>query len=881
MKRIQTIDSHNFVAYYADDSYLYGTVTSTSIFEKKNLLTGVLTTLADWRTILNASGQLMGDTTSVYTHTSLNTDDAIFVTSAIYYTSVIKFTVTSVSLTGNVVITTNSGTTTLAEGTDWNSAVDVNTTAASLAAAINGKVGLSASSVGAVVTVSLNTATRINAASETNAGLTLTTDLGKHWLLGAKKSDPTAWTVICKLGNGSGVHLDDAYILDRGLTKLPTGQYVFGEYVTGSSEGTACRIVSVSSDFSTTTTLVTFNPTSAAEHIKHLHVVAYDSYSNKTWISPGDGDTQAGVIAIDEILTVTWPVDLTPANLITQPGFGGLVGAQRHRTVDIVFTKDWVITGADQSTAGENGIWRFTRDFSIHERVFSSPPTGQNMWTAVMGVDGSIIFSTQRTGVDSPDDYIAFISSDGRDYSTWKTSGLIQLRDNRTSSVAKVVSFFTHNSKIYITQDYIAGCNLKRTAECELGGIFDYNYNQPDPIMPVYFVGADGTNSVALTGDDYRGLTKRLPWATLAYAVTGKVAVHGSLIKIDSSTLSEAESSINLDAFVTTQYGSTDVSQGKPRTVIRGDGATNTIIQNSGANTAVLRNALVDQVIEFQDIRVRNGSPNQNVLWSSSTIITTWILGRGAHIGNTDNASLSRGIYVRDDIVIMEPGSLLEGPSSSAAVGISATTNNTTQYDIRPGAVIKGWRHSILFGFTAGPTGTCTLKVDGATLIGFSQDSASYGAISIVAGATSAMITGIKNCVAKSSTGVAPVVTGGAGVTWDDSKLDYCATDAVCAMAGTYNTHGLTGAALLLDSLGKPSAASPVSQAGDGMNSYGAADYAGNKYHYFQSIPAYARKQSIGAYEASSAKPFIAGIDDFKDVGRLKYRVTKMLAVDV
>lgn len=822
---------------------------------------------------MNASGQLLANTTSTYTHTGFDTDDAIFTTTAIYYTASVKFTINSVSATGNVVITTNSGTATLVEGAAWTASVDAATTATSLAAAINGLVGLSAVAVNSVVTVTLNTATRISVASTSNAGLTLTSDIGKHWLLGAKKSDPTTWTVICKLGFGSGTHLIESYILDRGLTRLPAGEYLFGEYVTGSAEGTQCRIMSVSSDFATVTELVKFNPTGTAEHIKHIHVVAYDAYSGKVWVSTGDGDTQAATFYVDDILNVAWPTgtNLEPANLINQTGFHGFAGQQRYRSVDIIFTKDWVILGADQSTAGENGIWRFTRDLSIFERVFTDMPTGQNCWTGIKGTEGQVIFITQRTGVGSTDDFLSIIASDGVDYSTWKTIGYVQMRDNRTSSIAKPSAFFAINDDIVCWIEYTAGVNTTRTFCARFGGIFDYNYNLPDPVYPAYFVGTGGADNVTLTGTDYTGLSPRQPFATLSYALSGGHCVHGSLIKVGTATLSEAAIVINLDGFTTSNYGTTDVSQGKPVTLIRGNGAANTIIGNSGANTGLLKNGLVNQVIGFQDITVTNGATNQNILWSSNTIITTWILGRGCKISAPGNASLTRGIYVRDDIVIMEPGSLLEGPSSSAAVGISATTDNTTQYDIRPGAVIKGFRHSLLFGFATGPTGTCSLKVEGATLIGFSQSSATYGAISINAGATSGMILGIKNTVAKSNTGVAPIVTGGAGATWTDSLLDYCATDVAPAMAGTYNTHGKAALDWLLSADGVPSVLSPLLQSGNGLYSYGALDNVGARYHRLDNIPGYNRNQTIGAFEINATDAFSVADRSAEMRGQLSY----------
>ncbi|HLP47380.1 MAG TPA: hypothetical protein VK469_15640, partial [Candidatus Kapabacteria bacterium] len=262
-------------------------------------------------------------------------------------------------------------------------------------------------------------------------------------------------TPVCNLGyNSIDGHFANVTVLSRGFLEYDSSTYYFGEYnvngtrISGSTNDTV-RIMKSTDNGVTWTPVVTWN-TNGANQVRHVHYVVKDpDIAGEIYIGTGDSAVQTGIIKWD-VATGVWSDNKTLTELGSISGFTSLVGAMKYKGLDLLFSGNYIMTFADDSTASESGIWRCTKDLnpanytSVDTQILSFP--NRAGWTGLKTSSGNLIFADQL-GTTATDRQInIYSSSDGGN--TWTIVG-------KYGVIAGTVSYLNVmelNGKIYLSE---------------------------------------------------------------------------------------------------------------------------------------------------------------------------------------------------------------------------------------------------------------------------------------------------------------------------------------------------------------------------------------------------------------------------------------------
>jgi len=173
------------------------------------------------------------------------------------------------------------------------------------------------------------------------------------------------------IGTGRGA-------MPAGLARLGDGTVLFGEYWRNPEKGDV-RVYG-SRDGGRTWRVVHAFPPGA---VRHVHAVQEDPYTGQVWICTGDGNLESIVTAMDP--------DGEAVAIVGQ-------GAQRWRVVQVAFTHEAVLWGAD-TPGPDGGIWRWDR--ATRELARLNAIHGP-VYYANRLEDGTLVFSqaVEREGGD-------------------------------------------------------------------------------------------------------------------------------------------------------------------------------------------------------------------------------------------------------------------------------------------------------------------------------------------------------------------------------------------------------------------------------------------------------------------------------------------------
>ncbi|HLN18786.1 MAG TPA: choice-of-anchor Q domain-containing protein, partial [Patescibacteria group bacterium] len=294
--------------------------------------------------------------------------------------------------------------------------------------------------------------------------------------------------------------------------------------------------------------------------------------AGEIYIGTGDSAVQTGIIKWD-VATGVWSDNKTLTELGSISGFTSLVGAMKYKGLDLLFSGNYIMTFADDSTASESGIWRCTKDLnpanytSVDTQILSFP--NRAGWTGLKTSSGNLIFADQL-GTTATDRQInIYSSSDGGN--TWTIVG-------KYGVIAGTVSYLNVmelNGKIYLSEPGggSAGKGAGGTAIVSEQGAYSEEF--PVVLAPVYWVAANGADNTT----NGRGWYSNLPWASAKYALLSDKMTYGGRLIIGSG-------SYNAAAVAQADWNG-NAKAGTGITVIEGAGeALTTITRSAGATNS-------------------------------------------------------------------------------------------------------------------------------------------------------------------------------------------------------------------------------------------------------------------------------------------------------
>jgi len=178
--------------------------------------------------------------------------------------------------------------------------------------------------------------------------------------------------------------------------------------------------------------LLTFNTnTGGNRQVRHCHFIAQDPYSGYIYFGFGDAATSAiirwdGVSAAPAANTLPSAFGNTTGWLgIGQQNFGNYVNGTGQTNVDtwqitdLIFTQNWIYNPADNgdSASANRGIWRFKRDFTELNRVFTTTRTGHSDYWAIKHSTG-LLYTVEILEASAADS-ILYLKSSNDDGATW------------------------------------------------------------------------------------------------------------------------------------------------------------------------------------------------------------------------------------------------------------------------------------------------------------------------------------------------------------------------------------------------------------------------------------------------------------------------------
>lgn len=470
-----------------------------------------------------------------------------------------------------------------------------------------------------------------------------------HLLKSSDGAGTFAEVLILGDGNGDGGadSADVQMLSSRNLCRLNIatpegdnqGKLLLGEYnintarVEGGNDDRV-RIMVSSDNGDTWSKLVEWN-TNEANQIGHVHAILQDPYTGYVYICTGDANNKAAIIRWDG--SANWADNKTPTELNAITGFDVITGAQKHRTVDLLFTEDYMFSFSDvnetnNATGDESGIWRISKDLSTQTRVNNDIFTYDPMHVGWFGakIDGALVFTTARetaTGNGWTElNTIIYTSLDNG--VTWIGNTIINCKSVEDTVGAQIKEAFVLNDKIYIANT--AGAGYIGTDVLTLSGKWKTG-DDPKIIHPVYYIGT----WKAAGNDSNNGWSQDTPKLTLANILAASRITIGARVRIAAGTYSSEGIYPIWNANAIPGLG--DV-------VIEGNSKDDTIIERADTGGAagylfyleiarVLSSA--NSYIKFKNITLR--CPYNDSI--TITNVSAYIIGEDCDLGGTTNAN--------------------------------------------------------------------------------------------------------------------------------------------------------------------------------------------------------------------------------------------------
>jgi len=374
-------------------------------------------------------------------------------------------------------------------------------------------------------------------------------------------------------------------LYDRGFCEAEisgTTTYLLGEYVTGGVNNPV-RLMKSTNAGDTWTEVCSWNDGDSefSYQIDHIHVVRQNPYDGNIYIGTGDDG--------DECQFLIWDgsSSLSDSNIKVK-------GSQRHRTVDFLFTEDYIYTFSDTSTTNttETGIWQWSHDFSSGTRVNNDVGsyTGHKGWFGLKESNGDLTFITQPDDTATDRQSKIFSSTDGG--ATWQIVAVVGLKDYQPTQYGAIpVGYFRLNNKIYYGTPNGAGKNKADCIVfCNTSGNFDEEF--PTILHPVYWVATDGSNTT--TGG--RGWYPDLPWATLEYAQEGNHITKGARVIVEPGSYTQYATACDWDG---------NAHPGTGISVFEGAGRDETIITDISTTAYSIRHELEEGYALYKGMTIK------------------------------------------------------------------------------------------------------------------------------------------------------------------------------------------------------------------------------------------------------------------------------------
>ena len=391
--------------------------------------------------------------------------------------------------------------------------------------------------------------------STLNAGYVyiLACDTSYNYFLLRSTDYGATMTKVFTFGNGNGpggTQAINVLILDGWLEVTHAypgggglGDIIIGEYNTNSSRPVGStndrvRVVRSTDGGATWTTLMNWN-TNGTNQVGHVHTLSQDPYTGYLYFGTGDETNKAAILRWDG--ASPWTDNTTMPNFATLPGFKVATGAQRYRTVGILYSANYIHTFSDTTadpanapdydpSCTEAGIWRWTKDLSSGQRMSSDICTWDNYHIGWRGLTmgNNLIFTTSAEDKEGSGPNLQFYTSNNEG-ATWVPTGEVTLQARSPAKYLNNLAQWGNNILVDVTG--LAGFNGTAIVQWTGSSFSDV---RPERLWPVWWIGPSGVD------DSSHGYTARKPWATPGYALTNNLITYGAHVKLLAGTYTGA-----------------------------------------------------------------------------------------------------------------------------------------------------------------------------------------------------------------------------------------------------------------------------------------------------------------------------------------------------
>ena len=535
------------------------------------------------------------------------------------------------------------------------------------------------------------------------------------------KDGGATWTLVLTMPFAStslALHSDGLCVATiNGSTVLLAGDYnTNASRVSGSTNDAV--YLRRSDDLGETWTEVTrWNTDGTNNNTRHIHCVKQFNPNGSIYVMCGDSGTQTGIYRWDGV--ASWPVNVTPTNVVETSGLKASGGRQALRVVDAVMKDGYLWYGADSETglgtggALDAGIWKIREDLDVSTLTKVAFPNSLGLAQAIWY---SVILSTGQmalvTGNAQPSDGQKFnqIILSNEDWTEFKAVGAYRAADATTYISPLILN--EYNGALYVSCYGGAGKTDVSTVSCKVSdkdfrGDFETVY-RPDTIHPVYWLDQANGNDVN------NGYTKGTAFKSLYQALTGGRMTYGARLQIignyDHGSEAAAPGTLRSSVNPAMNGNARPGDEFEPL-VIAGDGATKTIL-NYGTNSTSFvwfqMYGATAQKIELQDLRFNANKATGTPVYSDVA------QGAGAHtfgyvrciVGDYTNTTDKITRFAKSDgLYVYSLGSIFECPlglANAAFESYAAVGNGNFYFE---NSVIFGGNRQVLLQGTGNKIG--------------------------------------------------------------------------------------------------------------------------------------------------------------------------------
>jgi hypothetical protein len=427
-------------------------------------------------------------------------------------------------------------------------------------------------------------------------------------------------TKVFDLGDNTGSHIANVWILQKGLAEVTIGgikHYMFIEYNVNGARvdgGTNDKVrLMDSTDGVAWTKLAEWN-TNGTHYVRHGHVIKQDPYTGYIYVGFGDPTGYSGIIRWDGV--AAWQDNVSIADYNNISGFKSGAG-DFFCAVDLLFTQNYMHWQMDNGTGSSTGIWRANKDFSGATRIEHTIDNTPNHdgWVGLVTPSGKILLTDMvYSAATDPRSHLWESDDEGATYTIIGT-----FEFPVTTAAYPNLNILGNN--LFLSSLNSAVKYGNSTAVITEGGTFTDEW--PVIFHPVFWVSPTGTDAASP-----QGFTPVSPLRTLNYVTQGRWG-NGSRIIMAAGTYAENQIS---PYFCAVCY-STNPGYSAAMSVIEGAGQTQTIIyQPAGDSSGNGLNLTTSCSLLLKNLRWYTEKTGANILNVANATAALYI--RNCSVGN-------------------------------------------------------------------------------------------------------------------------------------------------------------------------------------------------------------------------------------------------------